>query len=726
MADTREIFSLRKEGRIDEALRMARELYEVELNDEWVIKAYAWCLYDKIKALIATGNYPEAQRFGSVVERLPIDDSDDILFSSVQRVILNLNPDRRLISEAKEKSKTGNHEEAISLLKQAKVHFPNDRSIDEAIAWELYRLKKTIFEQKPIPLLEAKKVLAEYMALSNPRPSIIHSQFLRLSDKIIDQDGFNSIQFLKLWDLNNLRAEDYDPVEFEGKKYASLAEKVIQHVSKLVVSKRLVNEVDFFMPFLESAIKKYPDNIWLNYYKVKFYQLLNRNEEALKFVIPIAKLKSDDWWTWGLLGELFFEIDREKSLSCFCKALLCKSEEKFLTNTRIRLAQILIGNKLFNEAKTEIDLAIKTREKEGYKISGLLLNFTSEAWYLNANRLENNTKLYASNTKKAEQILFDDLPWININLGDQYFSGKNPDKPRRKIYASLKDAAVEEFSVSASKVKGYKNLSVGSPFKMKAEKDKDGKLKVYVVEAREEGFQFDVFPRYIGNISRVVQKDGKVESINFVFSEGSKVIEWASKNIKLLAGFDATPGQPVSLVVSKRVVEDKKSDTLSYYLPTLKTVYDILDIKERPEGAPFDCIETKIGIVDHINNDRGVIHFIVNKALSGTAKMAICADRVNVGDTISVRPVEMNGENGKYFKALTCCKTNEEPPAGLKKKFSGMLQEMEGYGFVDDIFVAGHLFKELKLGEVPFVSGEAILNYNKRKGTWGWAAISIS
>ena len=97
---------------------------------------------------------------------------------------------------------------------------------------------------------------------------------------------------------------------------------------------------------------------------------------------------------------------------------------------------------------------------------------------------------------------------------------------------------------------------------------------------------------------------------------------------------------------------------------------------------------------------------------------------MEVGDTVSLRPIEINGENGKYFQTLTCARSEQEAPPELKKKYSGMLDEQNGFGFVDDVFVAGHLLKNLELGEVPFVSGEAILNYNKKRGTWGWAAIN--
>lgn len=49
MSDSKAVFTLRKEGRLDEALAMAREGYAANANDIWMQRAYGWVLYDLIK-----------------------------------------------------------------------------------------------------------------------------------------------------------------------------------------------------------------------------------------------------------------------------------------------------------------------------------------------------------------------------------------------------------------------------------------------------------------------------------------------------------------------------------------------------------------------------------------------------------------------------------------------------------------------------------------------------
>ena len=47
-----EIFSLRKQGRSAEALEMARTEYPENKADIWLLRAYAWVLYDQAKKLV--------------------------------------------------------------------------------------------------------------------------------------------------------------------------------------------------------------------------------------------------------------------------------------------------------------------------------------------------------------------------------------------------------------------------------------------------------------------------------------------------------------------------------------------------------------------------------------------------------------------------------------------------------------------------------------------------
>jgi hypothetical protein len=53
------VFMLRKEGRLDEALEMGRELNKVRSGDVWTNRALGWVLFDLAKAAVRDGNHDE-------------------------------------------------------------------------------------------------------------------------------------------------------------------------------------------------------------------------------------------------------------------------------------------------------------------------------------------------------------------------------------------------------------------------------------------------------------------------------------------------------------------------------------------------------------------------------------------------------------------------------------------------------------------------------------------
>jgi tetratricopeptide (TPR) repeat protein len=211
MSSSKEVFALRKEGSLDEAYAMALEVIEADPNDEWNIKAIAWCLYDLTKRSISQNDYTTAKTYVEHLEALQINEFDEILLKSVEHAKVLASPEKRIILQAKEKSKQGNHQEALTLFRQAIQQFPNDIDLNTQFAWELQKEGKIIFDAEKVEVQKARQLLADYIKLKNERPSQLHSLFLRFADKITDREEFNLISFLKLWNLNNLREEDFEP-----------------------------------------------------------------------------------------------------------------------------------------------------------------------------------------------------------------------------------------------------------------------------------------------------------------------------------------------------------------------------------------------------------------------------------------------------------------------------------------------------------------------------------
>ncbi|MBK6964928.1 MAG: hypothetical protein IPH20_13570 [Bacteroidales bacterium] len=133
----------------------------------------------------------------------------------------------------------------------------------------------------------------------------------------------------------------------------------------------------------------------------------------LSALLPFARKKRNDFWVWEILSEAWIN-DEEKVFALYCKALSCHSPEEMLINLRQKMAGILIKRKLYNEAKTEIDLLIASRNSSGFRIPQNVSDWQSQEWYKNANAFKNNKILYNQFKSIADGILFADIPEVTV------------------------------------------------------------------------------------------------------------------------------------------------------------------------------------------------------------------------------------------------------------------------------------------------------------------------
>lgn len=720
MATSQEVFALRKSGSLDEAYAMALELIEAEPNDDWNIKALAWCLYDLTKRAVSKNDYPLAKGFVERLEGLQISELDEILLKSVEHVKVLASPEKKIILQAKEKSKQGSHEEALTLFRQAIQLFPDDVDLNTQFAWELQKEGKLIFGTEKVDVQKARKLLAEYIKLKNQRPSLLHSLFLRFADRITDREEFNLISFLKLWDLNNLTEDDFEPYQKDDKTYPSSAEKVIQHGAKLILDKKLTQEVDFFLPFLDVGIKRFQDNIWLPYYKAKLLHLVNRNEEAIEFLIPVVKEKISDYWTWSLLAELVIETDKEKAVSCYCKSLLCKSEDKFLANVRTKFAELLIQKELWSEAKFEIACAIVAKETEGAKVSDKLRDYQQKDWYKNAADKKNNNDYYNSHKQLAEEFIFHSLPWLDSCLGETFTIPDKPDKPRRKLFIKHSKEIIEVV-ISDRKFNTSRNYREGDSIRVKGEYDNEKAFQIYLLEKRTSQTNWDLFEWHKGNVVQAIKNEaGKITAWRISALVDEQMKEGIIDVPDIREKFQIKEGLPVFV---KLYQKEKPRSTYLFSSEKGSRVY-IFSISERPDGKLWDSFQEQVGIIDHINNDKGIAHFIINKKIDSIIKLSQIKEKIELGTKVLVRLKKVAKDRDSYYTVLSVSVTQQEPEENILKSFSGIISTKGEVGFVNDVFIDADLMQE-HYEYAATINGIAIINYNKRKGTWGWKAIKI-
>ncbi len=535
---------------------------------------------------------------------------------------------RNSVDTPKSLSKHGDHYGALNLYK---CLFNNgDQSIDvqTGFAWELYRVAKEMINQTPINFNGAKRHINDYFKLNIEKPSLLHTCILQLADNIAKQGKLNMGAFVRIWGLDNLRPEDYQPyISDDGKSYSSLAERVIQHASKDAFMNEVYDELIYVLPYINDCIDKYPDNIWLKLSKARVLMATGQSNEALSYGLEVVKNRINDYWAWELLGDIHQSSSTELTISCYCKALLCSKDINFVGKVKIKLAEQLSRINHASEAKFEIDQLIHYRSENNQKIPEAAEILMRTSWYQDAISSSSNRGFYLQKAPFAEELLYSDLPWMSANLGEMFFIEGKKHKPRRKLYVKS-DALPFEATILESKLT-FDVRKLGSALKIKGKFDNENRFQVYVIECRDSDKYWDIF-------------------------------------------------------------------------------------------------EEKIGIVDHVNINKKLIHFMIDRSIDGVIHFSKLPEMFNEGDAISLRIAKYISRQGARYKVLSCRKTTKRIPSTLLKSFSDDVRKENGMGFTSDgIFIPPPLIRQKNINDGDFVTGKAVLNYNKKRSEWGWRAINV-
>ena len=148
-----------------------------------------------------------------------------------QRSIRNSSlPGYTQLSEIEELSLRDGHEaEAYDKVRVMLCSQPVDPRLHEMVALIFYRYLRACYTS--LESAAARRVLADYLALTVPRPSRVHSLMLRMAVRVSRRyPDFNFARFLRLWDPRTLRPEDIKTTATDGSQPVSLAVAALARV----------------------------------------------------------------------------------------------------------------------------------------------------------------------------------------------------------------------------------------------------------------------------------------------------------------------------------------------------------------------------------------------------------------------------------------------------------------------------------------------------------------
>ena len=128
-------------------------------------------------------------------------------------------------------------------------------------------------------------------------------------------------------------------------------------------------------------------------------------------------------------------------------------------------------------------------------------------------------------------------------------------------------------------------------------------------------------------------------------------------------------------------------------------------------------------VLDHINNDKKLFHYVINSDSDGIVKFSQTKIRPDIGDSIEISFFETF--NKKQFKKkiniLRILESNEVNQ-NIVNSISGLLslnykttdKSKPDYGFIDDYYVSKELLRKHNIIEECYIVAEGMFVNNKR------------
>jgi len=363
----KEIKALRQSGELEAALNMAKNELESDPENIWAKRNISWVFFDYLKLSAETQNIEDFIVWLQEIQHLGLPATEKLLFDN--------------------------------------------------LAWKIGSIVFKYYGSGNAEYQNVLKLRDLAMSFEYTKPSECYCFLYKAFHKALkDTDGY--LLFADWWNFNHLRVEDFEKEKLEnGREIMSIAEQAYIAYSKQLLPKQTQHgEVIFnkekaeeFLPVLSQIVEDYPQFQYPAYFNAKLLLALGNKDNVLESLLPFAKKKRNDFWVWEILAEAF-SSDSEKVFACYCKALSCKSPDEMLVSLRQKMASILISRKLYNEARTEIDLLVQARTEHVFKIPPEITNWQGMDWYKTAVQSKSNFGFYKVYTPIAEALLFSDVP----------------------------------------------------------------------------------------------------------------------------------------------------------------------------------------------------------------------------------------------------------------------------------------------------------------------------
>jgi tetratricopeptide (TPR) repeat protein len=313
--------------------------------------------------------------------------------------------------------------------------------------------------------------------------------------------------------MDGLREEDWQPSTVAEKSYPSRAAKIALALCKWIKahpSQANSADMDMALHWLyEARATAVSDQaLWLDWNAAILLRQRGDIQKATELLAGVIKAKRNEFWVWAEAGRLYHEDQPELALACFCRALECPAEPKFLGKVHRELAELLAEQENYPQASRQILHCLEIRESQGWKVGPELESLMAKSWYDPADqKAEDSRAFYARHSPAAMALCFDVVETMAATYLGQfspYAKNESSDgrKPKPLTRFAVRDDKGASWSLVGQRIKGVK-LEVGAPVLIVVGRQEgDERQSIVHVATRQEGRRWDCLESSPGIVTR--------------------------------------------------------------------------------------------------------------------------------------------------------------------------------------------------------------------------------
>ena len=415
----KEVFDLRKAGKLDEAYTKALQLMEQPNLNDWDIKAYGYVLMSLIKRDVERGHDDQISTYVSALRNLQVE--DDEVFENNKNKSLRLCD--RGYQQIERLVKAKRYKEAAPLARDAYKADRSNENMERLYCQILFNVVKEE-AQKPKPKARPVKGYVDaYFGLPGKSRAFYDKHIWNHISKLEDEQGdLNVGQYYLATMEEGLPYDAYigerkERIPNKPQKGSDRWPSMYGKMAKVVLTYLLTcNDTNLIKEVCES-IKGHEyrlddDEKWvITWNRAKVWMAHKEYAEARKCVLAMIEQKGKEYWTWSALGDTYLVEDESLAASAYCKALLCKPPVKYGAPLKLKLARLVVKENFVTEASIEVADVIANQNEVGKKSYEVAVKLSQSPWYVADVAGQGNQAFYRGHKNKILTHLYDSVEW---------------------------------------------------------------------------------------------------------------------------------------------------------------------------------------------------------------------------------------------------------------------------------------------------------------------------